>query len=82
MNTKFVIGQPVVIRWSRYACNVIGIEDEGPARCYRLKTHEGREIVEIEDLISRMKPIESEKTRDGRIRTKPGYFFSIRGGLA
>ena len=79
---QFTIGQPVRVLFSKTPFNVVGIERTSTTYCYTLQHHSGYQTTEIECILEPMPPLTHELTRDGRVRTKWGYFFSIRGGLS
>lgn len=78
---RFAIGQPVLVRFCRSVYNVIAIEPLSTTYRYTLQLHTGETITEIDEMLERMLPFPKEKKRNGKIRTKWGYFFTIRGGL-
>lgn len=77
----FSIGQPVFVRWCwKHPYNVTDIMRGPLGYKYELQKYNGEVMTENEDNLERMKPLARERLKDGRVRTRADYFYSVRGG--
>lgn len=78
----FSLGQPVRVRDKADIYRVIALYEVQDSYAYLLRRYDNRDTTQLEHNLAPMQPFRRERTKDGRVRTIKGYFFSIDGGAA